>query len=227
MSPETRSDMFNPRTGEPGIIDLFEGHVEQYIGKIETIYHEKDSDFMHVDVHVIPPDEASHRNYYTCVTSGMSDMPMSVPPGCEPLQYAELLICLPQNWPITREDFIASEDNYWPVRWLKELARYPYQADTWLGVDHSVPNGDPPEPLGQNTTMSGMLIGFPIFFDPGVFKLEVHDDKTIQFLQLFPVYESEMEYKLAHDAEKLWDRFFQKYGDRLEMLVDPNREPVA
>jgi len=227
MHHETRPDMFNVRTGDPGIILKFEHHLEQHIGEYDTIFHEEKSDFVHVDVHVIPPDAASDRNFYTCVTSGMSDMPMNVPDDCQSLQYAELLICLPPNWPMTKEAFIESDDNYWPIRWLRELARYPYLAQTWIFVDHTIPNDDPPQPLASNTMMSGMLIGFPFFFGEGFFELKVSDEKTIHFLQLFPVYQAEMEHCMVHGAESLWDKIFQKYSDDCLELIDPRRARIV
>jgi len=224
MAFESRSDMFKVRTGAPGTINAFQQHVERYIGKIATTFHEQKSDFMHVDVHVIAP--TSQRNYFTCVTSGMSDLPMDSPNGCP--RYAELLICLPPNWPMTKEDFVKSKDAYWPILWLKQAARYPYQANTYLSIDHSLPNGDPPEPLGGNTEMAGMIIGPPFFFDEELFMLRVDDEKKICFLQLFPIYEKEMEYKIKYGAEKFWHNIFEACDGDLaaiaELMIDPRRK---
>jgi PAS domain-containing protein len=42
---------------------------------------------------------------------------------------AELLVCLPADWPVTEEAF-EDERNYWPVRWLKQVARFVHEYKT-------------------------------------------------------------------------------------------------
>jgi hypothetical protein len=77
-----------------------------------SVWHELASDLVHIDVHVTPPSPGRPR--YTLVTSGMSDRPMSVPPGIDS-RYAELMTALPADWPLTAEAF-RDEATYWPVR---------------------------------------------------------------------------------------------------------------
>ena len=77
------------------------------------------SDLVHIDIHMVEP--TPEKNYYTLVTSGMSDRPMNAPAECGELRYAEIAISLPPDWPLTQEAF-ADENNYWPLRWLKILA---------------------------------------------------------------------------------------------------------
>jgi hypothetical protein len=65
-------------------------HITEHIGPPRFVFHELFSDLVHVDVHLVDP--TPERNYYTLVTSGMSDRPMTVPKGAEALRFAELLI---------------------------------------------------------------------------------------------------------------------------------------
>ena len=99
-------------------------HVEQHIGPVGSVFHELGSDFVHIDIHVVPPTPG--RDYLTLVTTGMSDWPMAVPDDSDYPCYAELLVNLPAGWPLYQEAF-EEEDNYWPVRWLKLLARWPHE----------------------------------------------------------------------------------------------------
>lgn len=105
----------------------FEEHFAKYIGPIHSVFHEILSDLIHVDVHYIKPSEK--HNYHTLFTTGMSYLPMSTPERLEEYQYAELVVCLPPDWPISDE---ALRDNkyYWPIRWLKMLARFPHEYET-------------------------------------------------------------------------------------------------
>lgn len=210
--------MWNIRSGAPQVIELAEAHIAKYIGEVKTVLHEKESDHLHIDVHVIPPN--SRQPFYTLITTGMSDLAMNVPEGMEDWQYAELLICLPPGWPISLQAF-QEEKNYWPIRWLKMLARYPYEADTWLAMDHSIPNGDPPEPLADNTKMCGILLSPPIFFDEDFFELSVTPNKTIHFYQLIPIHLEEMNFKIAEGSEALWEKFESTFA--AETLLDVNR----
>src|SRR5690606_27736593 len=79
------------------------------------------------------------------VTSGMSDLPMSVPEDAGCPGFAELMVTLPAGWKLDQASF-QDENWYWPVRLLKSLARLPHKHATWLGFGHTVPNGHPAGP---------------------------------------------------------------------------------
>lgn len=68
---------------------------------------------------MIPP--AVDRPFHVLVTSGMSDLAMTVPEGMEFFRRAELMIALPADWPIEGPRF-EDEQGYWPIR-LAEDAR--------------------------------------------------------------------------------------------------------
>src|SRR5258707_757227 len=120
-------------------------HIETYVGKPSLAIHEVGSLYVHVDVHIVPP--SSERDFYTLITSGMSDNPMKAPPGAEQLRYAELVLCLPSSWRMKAYDVVSEETwrKDWPVLWLRRLARFPHEYHTWFFWGHSMPNGDPPE----------------------------------------------------------------------------------
>jgi Suppressor of fused protein (SUFU). len=217
---EKRADMFNVRTGEAQVIELAEAHIEKYVGNIETVMHEIESDDLHIDVHVVLATE--EQPFVTLITTGMSDLPMAVE---DPeLQYAELFFCLPPDWPISLEAF-NDEANYWPIRWLKMLARYPHQAGTWLGQGHTIPNGNPPEPLGDFTDMSGILLMPPLFLPDEFATLYVSDEKVINFYQLLPLYREEMELKVEKGADVLFEKFQENIP--ADLLLYPERPNVC
>ena len=196
-----RDREFEPAFGDEQTIERICSHIERYVGRPEIAFHEFVSDMVHVDIHWVQPRE--DRNYHTLVTSGMSDRAMAAP---EPsLRFAELMICLPPTWPLT-EEALHDECNFWPLRWLKILARLPHEHKTWLFASHTVPNGDPPQPFAENTKLCCALLYGPVLFDQGFEKLEVNADKTIQFVSLIPLYREEMNFKLRRGFEPLLDR---------------------
>src|SRR5258706_3910018 len=135
-------------------LEHLDRHYAQHFGT-GSVFHELVSHLVHLDVHIFEP--TAMRNFSVLVTSGMSDQPMQTPPEVADRRYTELLICLPQTWPLSDEAF-RDQNHYWPVRWLKTLARLPHEYDTWLGVGHTIPNGDPAEPFAPTTALCGALI---------------------------------------------------------------------
>ncbi|MGC4866446.1 suppressor of fused domain protein [Micromonospora sp. DT53] len=70
-----------------------------------------------VHVYVVAPTE--ERPYRTLITSGMSELPMTVPEGHGISPYAELMLCLPADWPLTRRTGLDDDPAGWPLRVLK------------------------------------------------------------------------------------------------------------
>jgi hypothetical protein len=212
---------FEPAGGDSATIEAIGRHIEKHIAPVETVFHEIVSDLVHVDIHFIPPDD--DRPFITLVTSGMSERPMSVPPGLEEFQYAELVALLPPDWPLSQEEF-QDEANYWPVRWLKILARLPHEYDTWLSYGHTVPNGDPPEPFAEDTQLCCMMLAPPLLFGEKFHELKVNDEKTIRFWSVIPLYLEEMELKMKKGSEAVFERF-DKFN--IDEVIDPVRKNVA
>lgn len=187
-------------------IEAICNHIEKHIGTIDTVFHELVSDIVHIDVHWIKPSETYR--FHTLVTSGMSDKPMNTPPGMEENRYAELCILLPQEWDIdeTGKSF-ENESNYWPIRWLKTIARFPHEYNTWVNYGHTIPNGEQGEPFAANTGFGCMILLPGLHFGNRFFELEINNNKTIQFYCLYPLYKEEMDFKLKHGLDALLGKF--------------------
>lgn len=207
--------------GDSDAIEAISQHIETHLGKIETVYHELVSDHVHVDVHTIEPTE--DRDFYTLVTSGMSDRPMNVPRGAEAFRYAELMLALPPTWLLGEKHF-KNDDNYWPIRLLKQLARFPHQYDTWLGPGHTIPNDDPPQPYASNTKLCCAILLYGVTTPDAFNKLEISPEKTIRFYAVIPLYQEEMELKLRSGTEALFP-LFDEHG--VSELVDLRRRNTA
>lgn len=197
-----------------------EEHIEEHIGKVDYVWHELVSDLVHIDIHVIKP--TAERPWFTLVTSGMSDLPMHPPEGAEDYTHAEIMLCLPPTWKLGQEHF-EDERNYWPVRWLKMLARLPHEYQTWLSYWHTVPNGDPAEPLANDTSLVGFMLVPPMTTSVEFHELLVPPARTIRFLAAIPLTKDEMAFKLQAGAGELLDRLEQA---KVTELVNPARKSV-
>lgn len=207
--------------GDDGNIELIDAHITKHIGPVESVWHELISDMVHVDIHWVAPSEG--RPWNTLVTSGMSDRPMHCPPGAEQFAYAELLVCLPAEWNLD-EETLGDEKNYWPMRGLKSLARFPHEYETWLFEGHTIPNGDPADPLCDGLGFIGWMLYWPITIDTEFLTLEVSPDKTIHFLAIYPLFQGEMDLKLKKGAEGLLERF-EKNG--VSEIIDIGRKDTS
>ena len=186
-------------------------HIDQHIGTPEFVYHELASDIVHLDIHIVPP--APKRKFYALVTSGMSDRPMNVPEGITAPRFAELMLCLPEQWPLplgTPDWSGLDERILWPVQLLRTLARLPHEHNTWLGFGHTIPNGEPPLPYAPNTRLCGAMIAYPLAPKPAFRQLKIDEQTTIAFLSVIPLFQQEMDYKLKQGTTALAERLGRK-----------------
>ena len=196
-------------------MEAIEGHIQQYFGKFENVFHELSSPDIHVDICVVPP--SGDRDYYTLVTMGMGAHRMNVPEELAEykLERAELAIALPGNWKLKRED-LKNERWYWPIRLLKALARLPIASDTWLGFGHTMDNE---EDFAKDTKLCAAILTGPQDTEDGSEVCILPSGEEVNFYQVIPLYRDELEYKLAHDADALLDKM-----NGISFVVEPDRQ---
>jgi tetratricopeptide (TPR) repeat protein len=193
-------EVFHPELYTEDELDRLEDHIQRYFGSYQNVFHEISSPDIHVDIAVIEPTAEHH--YYTLVTMGMGAHRMEAPPDLEHLERAELLISLPGDWNL-EEASLAEEKWYWPLRWLKILARLPLAEHTWLGWGHTIPNEGP---FAENTELCGVLLLNPGTFGEAASTCAIPGGQ-INFYQLVPIYNEEMEFKINNSAENLLEFF--------------------
>lgn len=224
---ENQEAEFTPAVGDGENIDIISDHIEKHVGPIESVFHEIVSDQVHVDVHWIKP--TNKNSFHVLVTSGMSDKPMNVPAEIDAPKYVELCVLLPPDWKIEGKDYeimenvFSDENTYWPVRWLKNVARFPHSYNTWVGWGHTIPNGENADPFAESTKLGCVMLLPSITLPKEFFELPTFK-KTINFLCLFPLYKEEMEFKLKNGSDKLLDKF-DEHG--ISDIVDPTRKNVC
>jgi hypothetical protein len=203
-------------------LEQISAHIEKHLGKVESVFHEIISDAVHIDVHFVLPTEAFP--YARLVTSGMSDLPMGIPPEIsKSAKHLELLLTLPGDWKLDQDSF-DDERWYWPVRLIKYLARMPHKHNTWLGWGHSIPNGDPAESYAAGTAWNGAVILPSVTVPEAFHTLKIDEEKTIRFYAVVPLYPEEMDLKLRSGTEELMKRFGRA---DITDIVQPGRKNVG
>lgn len=172
-----------------------------------------------VSIHVIPA--SGDRKSLTLFTSGMSSHEMDVPAGSEAYRWAELAIHLPGDWPLSPAA-IANPDHFWPIEWLKQIAYYPQENDTWLGGPITVlANDDPPEPFAPHVGFAAMLL-LAGFGDVG--PIELSDGRSVQVYTLLPLYPEEYRLERSKGIAPLLELFQRQ---RISGVVKLNRPNVG
>ena len=195
----------------------------KHIGPITNVFHEIQSDVVRIDILVVGPHEG--RPYTTLVTCGMSERPMRIPiedpddlARVPELRFAELLVCLPPDWPLTPEAFL-QEENYWPVRWLKRLAACRISKTAGSASATRCRTATHRDRSRRNTQFCCWLIDEPVSFPQAGQKLRAID-RAINFYSIVPLYEGEMAHKIEEGSASLGRRLDQA---KVSELIDLNR----
>jgi hypothetical protein len=201
-------------TSRPEITD----HVTKHLGPIRERLREG-SDPAAIEILHIPPQDT--RPVRTLVTCGMSDRPMNTPAGKKAPRYIELMVTLPRSWSFDEK---AQQDPRWnwPLRLLRTIANMKSEGE-WIGWGETIPNGNPPQPLGPNTRLCGAVIVPSLLVPQDFYELKIAAH-SITFLSIMPLYKEE----LALKEEKGVNHLFETLLDAgIKDFIDPRRKNVA
>ena len=212
---------FRKSKGDLSIIKSVSDHIESHFGEIAGVMHEKESPGIHVDVYVV--EATRERNYKRLITSGMSEKAMPVPEGALDGRYAELTLCLPPEWPLSPEAF-KDEANYWRVRLLKGVARFPHKNRTWLYAGHSMNWSEPPQAFAANTAMTSVALLWSKLSPPEAQTIYLGRKKSARLWAVYPLHEAEANFKISNGSDAL-EKLLDAEG--VTELLDPGRPSVV
>jgi hypothetical protein len=161
------------------------------------------------------------RWWKTLFTAGMSDKPMKVPNGYEGYRFAELMIHLPQEWPLSPAA-IRDQNFFWPIQMLKKVAYLPHLNETWLGSPPTIiSNDDPPERFAPGAAFTCMML---LLEGGDASRIETNDGRVILLHWMLPLYTEKRDLEMKTSLAQLFELF-----DRHEipMVVDVGRVNVA
>jgi hypothetical protein len=147
------------------------------------------------------------------MTNGLSDYAMPVPEKYKDRNHAELYFCLPSYWDLT------TENGKWVIEWIQKLAKHCIEKETWYGIGHTFPNGNPALPLSNTMKQKYLMLNAPYFLEKELSPIQT-DDKEIHFLGIIPIFEDEMDYKMGKGTYKLLQKI---EGKGVSELLDDYR----
>ena len=194
--------------------DAIRAHIEQYLDAPAAVWDEDG-----LDIFVVAPTES--RPFLTLITAGMSDEPMDAPKA--EWKLAELCFLLPAAWPLEREQW--GESHEWTLLWLQYLAKYPRETGGWLGYGHTIPNGEPPQPLDVTTEAVSVMLIPPVSLPEKFARLRVNetDEGIINFWALVPLLPDELRMKMQSKTPVLLEKMEKA---KLSDILDPGRRSV-
>ena len=191
-------------------MEIIEEHIKEYYGDFPTVFHEISSPDIHCDICIVPP--TAEKNYYTLLTMGMGARVMDIPDDLDPTELgrAELLICLPPDWKVGEN----SDEWFWPIALLKNLARLPINCDSWLGWGHSIDNQSA---FAVNTELCGSLLIYPEGVADGADSCTLPNGDTVNFFEVIPLYREEMNFKIQNGTKPLLEQMQNIVGHILDI----------
>jgi hypothetical protein len=148
-----------------------------------------------VDVIVYPPQGS--RSFTTLITSGMSDMRMSLPESIPPHERSDFY----------RRELIwyVSEQKREYVTWMQWLGHFPFIDRTWLGHGHTVQWN---EPLFPGSALQHFLLTYSILRNDDKIKDELKiEDDPVALLWINPITPQEHRVKKEMRIDGLLDLF--------------------
>lgn len=193
-------------------------HVTQRLAAPAFVLHEIESEIVHLDVHVVPPD--NDRDYWFLFTTGMSARPMALPAHAHASRLAEISIKLPRDWVFDRAIWAREPRWFWPIAELRDAAKLPHRHHTWLGHGHTIlapcrDSFDPSTRLSSSIVVDDVDELGPVALANGAF---------VDLLTLWPLHESERDYAIEFGSCELLDVFSEGGCD---FVIDPDREPIV
>lgn len=194
-------------------------HYERWLGPADQVSSDRLPLSPRIEISLHPPSPVRGRNFYTLITSGMSDLAMHLPEGQDPgLARSEIIMYIPSigGKPAFTEPQLE-------VEMLRFMAHFPFEFGSWLAVGQTIPNGDPAQPVAPGSHLTTALF-LPPAFEPNGFvgglKL---DSEPVNLLWLHPITTAEHQLVEARGYQVLLDLIQQRRG---HPVLDLHRESL-
>ena len=197
--------------GTEGFAEAREAVYERLFGgEPLSVSHEVVSLIPHIDVYTFKRSQGD-RDVYSLVTGGMSDLEMKLPRAADkdvPRRVELIFYCSEP-----REEYIAT---------LRQLAHFPHASKSWLGHGHTMPNGNPPEPLWGTSALDTLFFLPPIVKKDQTLPSELTlNGQPVHFLWVVPLTTAECNYKLKNGFDAVMTLFAQ---NQHPYVFDPHRK---
>ena len=182
-----------------------EKHFDEIVGEHDNVLHEKVSQYVHTDVHIIQP--TNERQYYTLYTTGMSGLPMCKD---KDIKYAELVMFLPMDANLVGDIYIPSNKYARVILDLINNTKFPFAHSEPLLARHDILHNS------GHKYEAGIFLSLA---DKEWQSIDVYGDK-INLYVYYPITKNELQQEVYKDLDKfLMKRFGKTDGFTPEDLI--------
>jgi hypothetical protein len=177
-------------------------------GTAKQVWHETIPLIPHIDV-MEYYRTGKDRIVCTLVTSGMSDLPMRIPPKAETPARVELI-------------FYCTDPKPAYVSTLRFLAHFAHDQKTWIAAFHTIPMGNQAGTIMESAALDTIFLLPPIVQkDQDLAKDLILDGDGVEFVWVVPISAAECKLKLDKGSTALLDVFQE---NRHPYIFDPSRK---
>lgn len=206
----------------PNSVEIVDNHLDRFFDENDDIvvFDEIKSEIIHRDIFLIKATD--DRPYHILLSCGMSALPMKIPEDIESSEFAEVMILLPKEWNLNLESF-SNEQNYWPIRVMKELMMLPHSNKTWLGYGHAFGHEGDNE-FAEGVGFNSVLLMNSMELSSEFTQIELENDKVVDIYTLMPLYKEELEFKKEKGTYELLKKF-DEFG--IEEIIKIGRKNIC
>jgi hypothetical protein len=201
--PPARKPVKPAEEAEPAeeVDELIAAREEMYaslFGPVWTVDRGEDGDGPAIDVYTFEPEDSHKRDFFTLITGGMADERMRVPKGAE-YRRAELVLYV-------------AEPTELHVNLLRWLATLPHvQETTWYGPGTTMNNGNPPQPIFDDSVLDNFLFLESIVSPDNTLSEQwTLDDDPVGLLWVVPITDAERHFIMDRELSDFLDLLDRK-----------------
>jgi len=213
------ADRLPETEGDWNLIKRVTDHFDSIFGPAEMVYHEEQSHVVHIDMHLYP--KAPIDGFHTIVTTGLAERPMNVPdevPDPDQYRYAELVLHLPEEWPMEWEE-LKKPENWWPLNALYSLAKLPHERESWVWGGHTLRSNANLDPYSHDTQLCAALVCPSYLLPDGGESITMPDGREVVFLTLAFLYREELEFCMENYSDAFLDLVQQSGLSPIDFFV--------
>lgn len=139
------------------------------------------------------------------MTNGLSNFTMPVHEKHLEKAHIELYFCLPNYWDLNN---LNDSNTNWVYPWIRRLAQYVIEKNTWFGHGHTMPCGKEMQSLSATMKQNHFFLSEPMLLEKELAPIVI-GEKQVHFLSIIPIFPDEMDYKQGKGTLKFQQKLIQ------------------
>lgn len=195
-------------------------YMKKHFGLTTLPHDENDMQEYPISTVFMPPDE--HYENYRVLTIGLGGYRgiEQLPDENQIIHRVELVSCIPGSRPFEE----ALNQAGWIMRIMRQFGEMIQFDRSWLGFGHTISYGDR---LDESVDYDGVIFSPASELKNTADKCILPCGEEVEFLQMIPLYEDEMVFKIENGCMDLFDKLFEGLGENAAMIMPQRKNMCA